>query len=70
MILDPVTTFFVYVGSIAALFTVAAFIADTWGARIEREARYQARLERRAKLREEMEASGLLPPFSSSQSQE
>lgn len=66
MVFDPLTTFAVYMIAIALIFTGCAAVADWLTARAERHARRQARLERRAKLREEMEVSGLLEPYSSS----
>jgi hypothetical protein len=67
MVLDPVATFLIYFGGIAAVLTVAAFIADEWTAKVERDARRQARAEARAERRRETEASALLEPYSSSQ---
>lgn len=57
MVSDPVTTFLFYVGGIAAVLTLCAFIADTWTAKVERDARRRARAEARAKLRRERESS-------------
>lgn len=49
MILDPVATFFIYVAFIAAVLTICAVVADSWTAKVERDARRQARSEVRAK---------------------
>ena len=69
MVLDPVATFFIYIGGIAAVFALIAFIADEWTAKVERDARRQARAEARAQRRREMEASVYSEPYSSLQSQ-
>jgi hypothetical protein len=53
MVLDPVTTFFVYIAAIGLIFAVCAAVADLWTAKVERDARHQARAEARAKRREE-----------------
>lgn len=58
MVFDPVTTFFLYLGGIALLFTVCAAVADLWTAKVERDARRQARAEARAQRREERELFG------------
>ena len=62
-----VITFFVYITAIAAIFTVCAVIADLWGAKVERDARHQARAEARAQRRKETEVSDLSEPYSSLQ---
>lgn len=49
MVLNPVATFFVYMGGIGLTFTVCAAVADAWAAKAERDARRQARAEARAK---------------------
>jgi hypothetical protein len=56
MRLDPVATFFIYTGGIAAVLTVCAFVADTWTAKAERDARRRARAEARAQRGKETEA--------------
>ena len=56
MVLDPISTFFLYVGGIALLFTVCAAVADILAARDEREARRRVRAEARAELRRERES--------------
>ncbi len=49
MVLDPVATFFIYIGAIGLILTTAAVIADAWTAKVERDARRRARAEARAK---------------------
>jgi len=49
MVLDPVTTFFVYMTIACAIFAGAAAVADLWTAKVERDARRQARAAARAK---------------------
>lgn len=49
MVLDPVATFFIYVGAIGLLFALCAFVADKWTEKVERDARRRARAEARAK---------------------
>lgn len=49
MVLDPATTFIVYMGGIGLLFTLIAAAADLWTAKAERDRRHQARAEARAK---------------------
>lgn len=48
MVLDPVTTFFVYIAGIGLTFTVCAAVADALTAKAERDARRRARAEARA----------------------
>lgn len=66
MVLSPAATWLVYIGGIGLLFAGIAAVADRWTAKAERDARYQARVEARVKLRKEMEVSGLLEPYSPS----
>jgi len=53
MMFDPVTTFFAYLVGMLFIFTVLAALADLWGAKVERDARHQARADARAKRRKE-----------------
>jgi len=48
MVLDPVTTFVVYIVAMLVGFTLIAAIADLWLARDERNARRRARAAARA----------------------
>jgi hypothetical protein len=54
---DPVTTFAIYIIALLLIFTLCAAVADLWTAKVERDARRQARAAARAKLREERESS-------------
>lgn len=53
MVLDPLTTFAVYVIGILVVVTLLAAVADLWTAKAERDARRRARDQARAKRREE-----------------
>ncbi len=59
MVLDPVTTFAVYIGAIGLLFAVCAAVADYLTAKAERDARRRARATARAKRMREKETSNV-----------
>jgi hypothetical protein len=57
MALSPAATWLVYMVCIGLLITGVAVVADIWTAKVERDARRQARADARAKRREERDCS-------------
>jgi hypothetical protein len=56
MALSPAATWLVYMAGIGLLISGPAAVADLWTAKVERDARRQARAAARAKRREEADA--------------